>query len=109
MITLEEFDDHLLITLTEDGREELQEMIDKEGYTDESSSLLDSAGYLGNGWDCLLDRLPLYGGPSIGKGVSTDDQGDLEGVEEVYYFNNYCMESWKQTLLEKGSVKFDKL
>lgn len=107
MIELIERKDSLLILLLPEGKEWLQEHIE-DGATDEAHDLLEGARYNGNGWSCVYDQVACYGGPAIAKDAEIDDDGRMVDAEELYYYTDYNITSWKEVLLQNGWVSFQK-
>ena len=96
---------NLQITLTGEGRQELQELLADHPERDAMHELLEF--HLCNGWDTLnpedigaLTSCPLI----LSEEVERDDNGKVTNVGQVYWHPNYMIEDPVKTLLEKGKV-----
>jgi len=86
-------------------KEELETILEKATNTDEIiSELLDGGRYLGNNWFDATYQIGLTDAPAI-------SFGEIEEVcnEKVWYFQNYMLESFAETLLETRKVIFTKI
>jgi hypothetical protein len=109
MILLEKLPNSDLKIILED-KEELENIMENPFYTSEDSILaemLDRAGYIGNGWE-VPDCIGLTEAPAIGYDVSYEEDEDEVFVKygEVWYFPNYMLESFAETLRDTGEVVF---
>lgn len=73
---------------------------------DETSSLLDSSGYLGNDWhgDILF---ALSDAPNICYGASYTETDDSPvDFEQIFYYPDYMIKDWKYELFRRNKVVF---
>jgi hypothetical protein len=94
-----------------DDREEFEDILLRE-FNDERHYLLelmDSAGYIGNDWDCLFD-IGLTEMPAIGQGAIYPEDEDFDGqpidCENLWYFPEYMLSSYLEILKEEGKIIF---
>ena len=105
MVELKELENGNLQIIVTD-KEELQDVIDRQ--QDERDALFDileRTRLIGNNWGVVFEG-GLTEAPIIGYGLDIDDEGNIAGCEKVWYFNNYMIESYLETLKETGSVIF---
>lgn len=74
------------------------------------AELLESAGYIGNGWAVIApeDIGALTSAPIVGYMPNYNDDGKVTDAEAIYWFPRYMVESFIDTLLEKSEVLFEK-
>lgn len=114
MITLTETENGLNITIAKRKKTELKEFIKEERRKHGQlyvAGLLDSSGYLGNGWDEISPEKiqALTEAPIIGHNIGWDDNGEVELYEDskIYWYPNYQMwDPWEE-LLKEGEVFFN--
>ena len=113
----------LRISLTPEGREELQSRLVKPG---DKNYSYDSGNYqwkqthaailqdlledhLANGWEFVPpeDIGALTSAPILSDSAQRDDNDKLTAIGDCWWFPNYQVESELETLLEKGHVDFD--
>ena len=101
MIEIVEQNNGLLIRLTD--KEELEQAIERPFLT--MADLLDSGGYLGNGWHEVLPEQigALTEAPIISNDVIFNDDG-VEWVGDVYYYNSYMVNDPFVELLSNGEI-----
>ena len=107
MVELKEFKHGLLITLTD--KEELEDKLNEDRIFS-AVDMLDSARYLGNGWDELAPEQigALTNAPIIGHNINWGDNGiELNEDSLIYWYPNYMIEDPFRVLLEKGEVFFN--
>jgi hypothetical protein len=100
---------NLLIELQKGAKEELKELIEKEG--DERNilaTLLEDSGYIGNDWHTVEGVLTEA--PIIGFGcIFEDDEADFPtDYEKVWSYNDYMVKNFAEELLTNKKVIFKK-
>lgn len=109
-IKIEPVDGGLWLHLTEEGREELENNdINEDRFYD----LFDDVR--GNSeWEYHSDMgeagFGLTNAPGFTDGYVYEDNGELEAVDDtakIYWFPNYMVESFVETLKDEGKVFFD--
>lgn len=105
MVELKELENgNLQLILTD--KEELQNVIDRgQDERDALYDILERTGLIGNNWSAVFEG-GLTEAPIIGFGLDIDDDGKINGCEKIWYFNNYMIESYLETLKDTGSVIF---
>lgn len=61
----------------------------------------------GMSWIAPEDIGALTDAPMFGE-LDRADNGDVEAVHDLYYYNDYMLKDWRQELLDKGKVEFMK-
>lgn len=95
----------------EDDKEELIALYQDLGEIRFLSQLLELTGWRGNGKLYEIQPEDVGGitdAPMLCDDVEYSDSGDVEIKGSVYWFPNYMVESWPDTLLAEGSVIFTK-
>lgn len=94
-----------------DSRETLQDIKDRVGEDDVQflAEMLDVCGFSGNG--VLYPIAPedvggLTDAPMMSNGVEFPDEGGRIVYGDVWWFPNYQLENFANTLLEQGHVTF---
>ncbi len=109
MITLQiTIGGNLLITLNKNSKQDLKELIEKASNTDLILyDLLEVSSYGGNGWE-VPSHIGLTEAPAISFGaVYIDEEADYPiDYEKLFYFPNYQLESFAETLLRDKRVIF---
>jgi hypothetical protein len=88
------------------NKEELQDVIDRE--QDERDALFDMlerTGFIGNNWGVIYEA-GLTEAPAIGYDLSYADDGELDDVEKLWFYNDYMVTSYLEKLKEDGFVIF---
>ena len=108
-VTLTKTDRALRLTLTPEGREELQARVDARQSIDTDSALYDVLeDHLANGWDWIRPEEigALTSAPILSDECSRDEDGLLTDVGTVYWFERYQIESPVAELFKAGHVEF---
>lgn len=101
----------LKITLTPEGREEIQEAIEDQKNIGAVAFLIDLCEHpLCNGWTEVRPEEvgALTDSTIFAREFDRDDEGKLTSVGDVFWFPNYMVENPVQTMLDKGFVIFAK-
>jgi hypothetical protein len=109
MVLLERLPNRDLKIILED-KEELEDIMENPSIVLEDhilAEILDRAGYIGNGWE-IPAFIGLTEAPALGYGAMYDDIDDIEpsNYEELWWFPNYMVESFAETLRDAGEVVF---
>jgi len=110
-VTLAKLNRHLRITLTPEGRTELQARLDNGDNISTDSTLYDLLeNCLCNGWEWIRPEEigALTSAPILSDDCSRDDSGLLGQIGAVYWFEKYQIQSPGEELLRVGHVDFDK-
>jgi hypothetical protein len=94
-----------------ESMEDLQTIKDRVGGNDIAflDQMLDSFGFIGNGrlWGISPEHVgALTEAPMLSDDVEHDDAGDVHVRGKVWWFPNYQVEDFAQTLLDRGRVTF---
>ena len=98
----------------EGAEEALEEGYVRDPYNTELNFFSHSnVGFIGNGWSflspeeigALVDEEAII----LGYGSDYDDDGNLIGVEHVYFYSSYQTGSFIEDLLETGRTFFEKV
>jgi hypothetical protein len=75
--------------------------------------LLDTSGYIGNGWQFLkpedIGALISDTCPIISNDVDIEDDGSISHIGDIWYYPDYAVSNEIEILFEKGSVIFEKV
>lgn len=96
---------NLKITLTDEGREELPDIIKKHGVRSDAAMYDLLEFHLCNGWDNLHPEdigAMTACGIILADDVERSEDGDIVKVGKVYWHPNYMVESPIRTLLKAG-------
>lgn len=100
---------NLEISLNKGAKEELKELIEKASNTDDIiADLLESSHYLGNDWHDV--RFDLSEAPAIGRGsFYVDEEETVEDYTDIWFYPDYVISSFAETLLRDKKVIFKKV
>jgi hypothetical protein len=112
LIELEELPNGLKISLTKEGMETaLEDGLTEDNFDEYFEEIQSNSEYIYH-YDLGQSGFGLTEAPGITLGYGYDDNGEFtdEGNDdsEVYYFNEYQIESFVDKLIDKGFVIFQK-
>jgi hypothetical protein len=105
-------DSGLLVTVTSEGKEFLEESIEDD-YFARFEEIFESIN-VNSEWEFHRDLgdsgFGLTSADGFSNGYHYNDEGDYEGHEdsEVYFNNNYAIKSFVEELINEGSYFFNK-
>ena len=68
--------------------------------------ILDSAGYIGNGWDSPQDE-SISMAPAIAEGIELNGNGDIIDISSLWVYTLYNSRSFVEDLQNDGVTFFD--
>ena len=106
-VTLTKTGRALRLTLTPEGREELQARVDAGQSIDTDTTLYDLLeDHLCNGWDWIRPEEigALTSAPILSDECSRNDEGEITSIGAVYWHERYQIESATNELLTTGHM-----
>lgn len=99
----------LRIALTAAGREEAETFrIERHQHGTWAALVCLLDDHLSGGWELIApeELAALTSAPILGTGIDRDDQGQLRGVEHLYWFPDYAVRDEIEELLTAGEITF---
>jgi len=100
---------NLKLSLTEDGREELLELIEKDELNDEEILCTLWEFQICNGYKDITGTLLLTESPVLATDMAYDEKTDCDFIDKntkVYWFPNYMVTNLAKELVDTGYLVF---